>query len=85
MLGYGFRRENPVAQSGELCALGLGLFVHVLGVEALVRDRGHERQRQCLVQHAPARVGDQALELRVANHHVFQQAQQQRLFEGIGS
>jgi hypothetical protein len=37
-----------------------------------------------LIMYALGRVIE-ALELRVANHHVFQQAQQQRLFEGIGS
>jgi hypothetical protein len=49
-----------------------------------VGDRRHHWKRQSLAEHAPARLGDQALQRRVADHYVFQQAQQERLFQGMG-
>ena len=84
------RGHDRAAQFGDIRSFLVGFVVHVLGVEALERNRrdGGQWQRGCRVtvlgefpQQAAARERDQALDEDVRHHDFLEQAVQQRVGE----
>ena len=86
------RRGDRVAQRLDVRTLGVGLVVHVLGVEALVRDRRDGRQRQRdfrggaaidLEQEAAARESDEPLDEEIRHDHGLEQALEDHIAEQV--